>query len=385
MPKGLTILGRSAVVLVASLMTTCAYAIDETFETEKENIRVTTMADGLVNPWGLDFLPDGRMIVTEKSGQLRLVGREGELSDPLGGVPEVDARGQGGLLDVALHPDFAQNRLVYLTYAEPGPDGTNSTAAARGKLNEDETALTDVEVIFRQEPKLPSTGHYGSRLVFDGEGQIFITTGERQEGEFAGQAQSLGSLLGKVVRLNEDGSVPEDNPFFGQDAARSEIWSLGHRNIQSAAMHPQSRRLWIVEHGPRGGDEINIPWPGANYGWPVVSHGINYDGTPVGSGEKDAPGMEDPIVTWTPVIAPSGMAFYEGDKFPAWKGNLFIGGLRAEALVRLELDGEKVTHEERLLESLGQRIRDVTVGPDGDLYALTDETDGQILRIAPAD
>lgn len=377
-------LGISATIFALALAVAPACALDKTFKTEKAATRVTTVAAGLRHPWGIDFLPDGRMLVTERGGALRLVGRDGKISEPIQGVPKVDARDQGGLLDVTLHPDFARNRLVYLTYAEPGQGGANSTAAARGKLNQEATALADVEVIFSQQPKVASTKHFGSRVVFDGRGHVYITTGERFDHTIREQAQTLDNHIGKIVRLNEDGGVPKDNPFVGKAGALPEIWSYGHRNIQGAAMHPRTGKLWEIEHGPRGGDEINVPEPGANYGWPVVSHGVNYDGSPVGTGKKDAAGMADPIVTWTPVIAPAGMTFYEGERFPAWKGNLLIGGLRSQAIIRLELDGERVTHEERLLESLGLRIRDVAVGPDGDVYAITDERNGEVLRIAPA-
>jgi glucose/arabinose dehydrogenase len=286
---------------------------------------------------------------------------------------------------VALDPNFAENRLVYLSFSEPGPNGTNSTAVARGRLSDDVTALADVEVIFSQQPKVQSTKHFGSRLVFDGAGHLFVTMGERSEEEFRGQAQDLDSHLGKIVRINPDGIVPEDNPFVGQEGALPEIWSLGHRNIQSAAMNAETGQLWEIEHGPMGGDELNIVSPGTNYGWPVVSFGVNYNGTAVGSGQSDAPGFADPIYQWTPVIAPSGMTFYTGDAFPEWQGDLFVGGLASTALVRLELDGEQITHEERLLESLGRRIRDVVQGPGGALYVLTDEDNGEVLRITPAE
>lgn len=354
-----------------------------TFKTEKGDISVDIIADGLARPWAIDFLPDKRMIVTERGGRMRIVSPDGKKSAAIKGVPGVDVGGQGGLLDVAVHPDFAQNRLIYWSFSEAGKGG-NSTAVARGRLSADGKALDDVKVIFSQKPKVRSNLHFGSRLVFDGKGHLFVTLGERSAEKFRGQAQELDSHLGKVVRLMEDGSVPKDNPFVGKEDALPEIWSYGHRNPQAAAINPATGALWEIEHGPMGGDEINLPEPGKNYGWPVVSYGVNYDGTPVGSGKSEAPGMENPIYQWTPVIAPSGMAFYTGDSFPQWKGNLFVGGLRAEALVRLELDGAKVTHEERLLKELGMRIRDVAQGPDGALYVVTDASDGQILRISPA-
>ena len=372
-------------LVTASLMAAApAMAVDETFRTDDGTIRVTTVAAGLEHPWGLAILPDGRMLVTEKPGRLRLVSADGTVSEPLAGVPEVDARGQGGLLDVALDPEFETNRTVYLSYAEPGAEG-NSTAVARAALSEDGASLANLQVIFSQKPKLPSKAHFGSRLVFDQQGHLFVTLGERSEARFREQAQDLGSHLGKIVRIRPDGSVPEDNPFVGQSGALPEIWSYGHRNIQAAAIHPETGALWEIEHGPRGGDEINIAEPGANYGWPVVSHGVNYEGTPVGSGRQRQAGMVDPLYTWTPVIAPSGMIFYSGSAFPDWRGDLFVGGLRSTALVRLELDGSRVTNEERLLEDLGKRIRDVVEGPDGVLYLLTDEENGEVLRISPAE
>ena len=375
-----TVVGICALALL-----NCTPALDaqgEVFDSELGRYRVDTVADGLSYPWAIEFMPDGRLLVTEKSGSLRIVSPDGKVSAPVAGVPEVVARGQGGLLDVAVHPDFDRNRLVYLTYTEGGPDGTNSTAASRGRLSEDGRRLTDVELVFRQEPKLSGSKHYGSRLVFAPDGHIFITTGERSDDEYRVQSQDLGSLLGKVVRLNPDGSVPADNPFVGRDGARPEIWSYGHRNVQGADINPESGKLWTIEHGPRGGDEINIPAPGANYGWPVVSHGINYSGSPVGSGLKQMAGMVDPIVTWTPVIAPCGMRFYAGTMFPAWRGNLFIAGLRSRALVRLELDGERVVHEERLLLPLNLRLRDVAVGPDGAIHVISDERNGRLLRLS---
>ncbi len=371
--------------LVLCLAAFPATAVDHVFDSETGRIRVVTVVQGLDRPWGLDFLPGGQMIVTEKPGRLRIVDTDGKLSAPIAGVPPVDDRGQGGLLDVTLHPDFARNRLVYLSYAEPGEDDANGTAAARGRLSEDGTRLTDVTVVFRQEPKARSTLHFGSRIVFDGNGLMYVTMGERSFDRYRDQAQDLRSLLGKVVRLTDDGRVPPDNPFVGRVDARPEIWSYGHRNVQGAAIDPRTGKLWTIEHGPRGGDEINIPEPGRNYGWPVVSHGVNYSGTPVGSGLKSAPGLEDPIQTWTPVIAPGGMTFYTAGLFPRWQGNLLVGGLVAQAVVRLELDGNRVVHEERLFRSLGQRIREAVVGPDGAVYAITDEIRGEIWRIVPAE
>ena len=362
-----------------------ALAIDEVIQTEKAAIRVQTVAEGLEHPWGIAFLPDGSALVTERAGRLRLMSPDGTLSDPIDGVPEVDARDQGGLLDVVLDPGFAENRRVYLSYSEPGEGRTNSTAVARGALSEDRTELADVEVIFSQSPKVASTRHFGSRIVFDRNGDVFITLGDRSDAEFRDQAQDLGSHLGKIVRLHPDGAVPEDNPFVRTEGALPEIWSYGHRNIQAAAINPESGELWEIEHGPKGGDEVNIPKAGANYGWPEVSFGVNYSGSPVGGGEPDAPGFEDPIYQWTPVIAPSGMTFYSGESIRAWGGDLFVGGLAATTLVRLELDGNSVTHDERLLESAGLRIRDVVEGPDGALYVLTDQDNGQVLRVGPAE
>ncbi len=376
---------RLTLACAAAALANCAVALDGVHETEEAAIQVDTLADGLDHPWGMAFLPDGSVLVTERPGQLRHLSPDGALSEPLSGVPEVDARGQGGLLDVEIDPDFEENRLVYLSFAEPGPDNTNSTAVARGALSDDASALENVEVIFSQQPKLPSTKHFGSRLVFDGEGHLFVTLGERSEEQFRDQAQDLDSHLGKIVRIHPDGSVPEDNPFVDQEGTLPEIWSYGHRNIQAAAMNPRSTVLWEIEHGPRGGDELNIVEPGENYGWPEVSHGVNYSGTPVGTGEATAPGFVDPIYQWTPVIAPSGMTFYTGDAFPEWQGDLFVGGLASTALVRLELDGDSVVHEERILNDAGRRIRDVVQGPDGALYLLTDQGNGEILRISPGD
>lgn len=375
------LLATSAVIALG--LASSGHAVEETISSEQADASVTTVADGLSHPWGLAFLPDGTMLVTERSGQLRRVGEDGTLSEPINGIPEVDARGQGGLLDVAIAPDFGESRQVYLSFSEPGEGGTNSTAVVRGTLSDDNAALSDVEVIFSQQPKVASTAHFGSRLVFDREGHLFVALGERSDAEFRGQAQDLDSHLGKVVRINLDGSVPEDNPFVGQEGALPEIWSYGHRNIQAALLHPETGALWEIEHGPRGGDELNIARAGENYGWPVVSFGVNYDGTPVGSGDSDGDGFSDPIYQWTPVIAPSGMIIHSGNGFPEWEGDLFVGGLASTALVRLELNGETVAGEERLLENLGLRIRDVAEGPDGSIYVITDERNGEILKLAP--
>src|SRR5687768_10773178 len=308
---------RFAALLLLAAAPVAAQA-QEAISTEQARIGVSTIAEGLDHPWGIAVLPDGSMLVTEKPGALRRVEKNGTLGKPIKGVPEVDPRDQGGLLDITLHPNFAHNRLLYLSFSEPG-EGGNSTAVARAELSEDYRQLTGLRVIFSQKPKLDSTMHFGSRIVFDRDGRIYVGLGERSHEQFREQAQDLNSHLGKVVRLNEDGSVPPDNPFVGRNDALPEIWSYGHRNIQAAALHPETGKFWEIEHGPRGGDEVNIPEAGENYGWPVVSHGINYDGTPVGSGKKDAPGMADPLYTWTPVIAPSGMIFYSGKAFPQWK------------------------------------------------------------------
>jgi aldose sugar dehydrogenase len=341
-------------------------------------VRVETVARGLTHPWALAFLPDGRLLVTERPGRMRIIGTDGRLTAPLSGVPSVLARGQGGLLDVALDPQFADNHLLYLSYAEPSKEGTAGTAVARGRLVG--TRLTDVQVIYRQQPKVKGELHFGSRLVFARDGTLFVAQGERFQRE---KAQDLSSGLGKIVRIHADGTVPDDNPFVGQANARPEIWSYGHRNIQAAALHPDTGRLWTVEHGARGGDELNQPEPGKNYGWPVITYGVDYNGASIGEGTAK-PGMEQPVYYWDPVIAPSGMTFYTGEAFAGWKGNILVGSLAPGLLVRLTLKDGQVVHEERYLDSLGERIRDVRQGPDGLLYLLTDSDDGQVLRISPA-
>ena len=349
------------------------------FDSPQGTVEVSTVATGLEHPWALAFLPDGRMLVTERPGRLRIVSADGRVSAPLAGVPEVYARGQGGLLDVVLDPDFEQSRWIYLSYAEPG-EGGGGTAVARGKLGEG--GLEQVEVIFRQTPKLDTGHHFGSRLVFAQDGRLFVTAGDRGQME---RAQRLDEGQGKIFRIERDGGIPADNPFVGRDDAQAAIWSWGHRNVQGAALHPQTGALWQTEHGARGGDELNIPAAGRNYGWPVITLGVNYNGTPVGEGLREAPGMEQPVHAWTPSIAPSGLAFYTADRFPAWKGSLFVGALAHQKLVRLSLDGERVTGEDFLLEGLGERIRDVRQGPDGYLYLVTDAAKGQVLRVGLAD
>jgi glucose/arabinose dehydrogenase len=364
-----TLLRGIGILMLASAP---SLAADRVIDTQAGTINVQTMVEGLDHPWGLAFLPDGDALVTERAGRLRLLSKSGELSEPLQGVPSVFIKGQGGLLDVALDPDFASNRLVYLSYAEPGEGGA-STAVARGKLGK--AGLEDVAVIFRQLPKVGGGNHFGSRLAFTPDGKLFITLGERFT--FT-PAQDLSNHLGKIVRINPDGSVPADNPFVGREDARPEIWSYGHRNAQGAAVHPKTGKLWETEFGPMGGDELNIPQAGANYGWPVVSWGKHYDGTAIPE-PPTHPEFADAVTHWTPVISPSGMTFYTGNAIPAWQGNLLIGGLSSEVLVRLTLDGEAVKAEERI--PMGARIRDVVQAPDGSVYLLTDEDDGKVLRL----
>lgn len=344
-----------------------------------------TLGHGLEHPWGIEVLADGRMLVTERPGRLRILTPRGDLSTPVAGLPPVDARGQGGLLDVAVDPGFAANQTIYWSYAEPRIGG-NGTAVARGRLitGDGPPRVEDVRLLFRQMPTLDSTAHFGSRIAFAPDGTLFITLGERFIHEGQVQAQDLGSHLGKIVRIHKDGSVPQDNPFVGRPGARPEIWSYGHRNIQSAAIHPATGALWIVDHGPRGGDELNAPEAGKNYGWPIITYGIDYDGEPIGDGITARQGMEQPLYYWDPVIAPSGMLFYTGDLFPAWKGSLFIGGLVSEHLCRLTLDGRRVVGEERLLTGLSKRIRDVVQGPEGAIYLVTDEPAGWVMRLTPA-
>jgi glucose/arabinose dehydrogenase len=369
---------RSATALVAGFFLIAAsmtvMAKETTIESKDGPIKVEVVADGLDQPWGMAFLPDGRLLVTEKPGTLRIVAKDGTVSDPLKGVPEVIANGQGGLLDVALDPKFDATGLVYLSYSEPG-DGGAGTAVARGKLSD--AGLEDVKVIFRMQPKVEGPNHFGSRLVFAPDGKLFVTLGDRFKFD---PAQDLKSHLGKVVRINPDGSVPDDNPFVGKDDALPEIWSYGHRNVQGAAIHPETGKLWTIEFGPKGGDELNIPEPGKNYGWPIVSWGNHYDGKDIAD-PPTHPEFTDAVQHWTPVISPSGMTFYTGDAFPNWKNDLLVAGLSAQGIVRLTLEGQKVASENRI--EMGARIRDVAQGPDGAIYAITDESDGQLLRLTP--
>ncbi len=346
--------------------------------------KVVSVAEGLQNPWGLAFLPDGRMLVTERPGRLRIVSADGAKSEPVAGLPIVDARNQGGLLDVSLDPAFATNGLIYWSYSEPREAGANNTAVARGKLVDGaKPRVDDVQVIFHQAPSLVSTLHFGSRLVWRRDGTLFVTLGDRSITEGRMQAQRMDGLLGKIVRINADGSIPKDNPFVGKSGVPPSMWSLGHRNIQSAALHPVTGELWEVEHGTRGGDEINIARKGKDYGWPTVAYGIEYRGGTITGGIQQQPGMEQPIYYWDPIIGPSGMAFYTGTLFPAWKDSLFMGGHGSRDLVRLSLDGEKVTGEERLLVDQKASLRDVRQGPDGALYLLTDGNDGRLLKLVP--
>ncbi len=337
------------------------------------------VARGLEHPWAMAFLPDGRLLVTERRGRLRIVGSDGKLGAPLAGLPAIDATGQCGLLDVVVDPRFNETQRIFFTFAEPG-EGGNSTAVGAARLVDDR--LTDVRTLFSQRPKVRSSHHCGSRIVFGRDGHLWVGLGDRSSQK--DEAQNPANHIGKVVRISADGRVPADNPFASREGTAPEIWSLGHRNIQGAALHPATGELWTSEHGPQGGDEINVAEAGRNYGWPLVTYGRNYGvGTRIGE-EGPKAGFEQPLHHWAPTsIAPSGMAFLTSERYPAWQGNLFVGALRGQALVRLTLDGRRVVNEQRLLENLGQRIRDVRQGPDGWLYVLTDSSDGQVLRLEP--
>ena len=367
---------RSALALLASVW--LLFLPERGVAQSSQSLRAATVTEGLEYPWGLAFLPDGRMLVTERPGRLRLVDADGRLHpQPVSGVPAVAAVGQGGLLDVALHPDFARNRWIYLSYAAQG-EGGYGTEVVRARL--EGQSLRDLKVVFSMRPKTTAGHHFGSRLVFDRQGYLYITLGDRGD---MGRAQRLDDHAGSVIRLHDDGRVPADNPFVALPNALPEKFTLGNRNIQGAALHPATGALWAHEHGPQGGDEINVIRAGVNYGWPVATYGRNYgSGTQIGEGTHKA-GMAQPLLQWTPSIAPSGIAFYTGDKFPAWRGNLFVGALRGQMLVRLELDGERIVREERLLENKVGRIRDVRNGPDGYLYLLIDDARGRIVRLEP--
>ena len=375
--RGLVSLVIGAIVTGAGCGSRTDAAAQDPTASQQATFELVTVVSGLEHPWGMAFLPDESIIVTERPGRVRIV-RDGQLDpEPIEGVPPVYASGQGGLLDVALHPEFASNRAIYLSYAAEG-DGGNSTRVARATLGDGR--LEDLQVIFTAEPLVRSSKHFGSRLAFDPAGHLFITVGERGQGE---RAQDLGDDNGSVIRLHPDGSVPDNNPFVGTPGARPEIFSYGHRNAQGLAIHPETGIPWLHEHGARGGDEINVVRAGVNYGWPVITHGIDYSGAPIGEGTHKE-GMAQPIYYWVPSIAPSGMAFYDGEAFPEWRGDLFVGALRSRLLSRLELNGEQVVAEERLLKGEIGRIRDVEVGPDRYLYLLTDEPDGALYRLEPA-
>ncbi|MEM8794371.1 MAG: PQQ-dependent sugar dehydrogenase [Pseudomonadota bacterium] len=364
----------SAILITFSTQTT--QADTRQFSSEAHDFRVEVLTNALANPWGMAFLPDGRILITEKNSRLRLFAN-GQLSDPLSGLPDIAVVGQGGLLDVAVDPDFSDNRMVYLSYSEPG-DGGYGTAVLRGRLGE--RGLSDTEVIFRQNRKTSSGRHFGSRFTFARDKTLFITLGDRADRP---SAQDPFDHSGSVLRINRDGSIPSDNPFVDGNDALPEIWSIGHRNVQGADLHPDTGELWTIEHGARGGDEVNLPKAGKNYGWPVISYGRHYSGAKIGVGVAQE-GMEQPLHYWDPSIAPAGSSFYDGDLFPEWRGNLFVSALKFQLLSRLELNGEKVVREERLLEGEYGRIRDVETGPDGALYLLTNDGDGLLLRLSPA-
>jgi aldose sugar dehydrogenase len=355
-----------------------AFADAQTITTEEHALRVVKLVGGLEHPWALAFLPDGRMLVTERAGRLRIVGKDFKLDPrPVGGLPAITAHGQGGLLDVAPHPRHSENGLVYISYSARG-DGGISTEVARGRLAGGK--LEDVQVVFRQLPKSGAGQHFGSRLVFDRDGLLYVTLGDRGDQR---RAQRPDDHAGSVIRLHDDGTVPKDNPYAGKPGWKPEKYTIGNRNMQGAALNPRTGILWTHEHGPQGGDEINIIRAGANYGWPVITYGANYGtGTRIGEGTHK-PGMEQPLHYWVPSIAPSGMAFYTGDRFPKWRGDLFVGALRDAMLVRLKLDGDKIVKEERMLKNTLGRIRDVRSGPDGFIYLLTDESNGVLARLEP--
>jgi glucose/arabinose dehydrogenase len=369
------------VVTTTFLIMTTSRGETTSFGSSAGKLEVQTVASGLAYPWALAFLPEGRMLVTERPGRMRIVSPQGQLSPAVKGVPEVWASGQGGLLDVITDRDFADNGTIYFCYSERTGNG-GRTAVARGRLVDGAAPrLDDVKVIFRQDGPLSSGNHHGCRIVQSPDSNLFVTLGEHFS--YRDEAQNLGNHLGKLIRIAPDGSVPKDNPFVGRDGARPEIWSYGHRNGQGLAINPASGDVWEIEHGPRGGDEVNIIGRSKNYGWPVIGYGIDYSGAKIHD-STSKPGMEQPVKYWVPSIAPSGMAFYTGDLFKRWKGSLLTGALAGQMLVRLQLNGDAVTSEERLLQNLNERIRDVRQGPDGALWLLTDSSAGRVLRISPA-
>jgi glucose/arabinose dehydrogenase len=365
-------------MLMSAILVSPAAA--QRLSTELYELDVEAVASGLEHPWGMAFLPDGELLITERPGRLRVLLPDGGLSQPISGVPTVADAGQGGLLDVAIDPDYASNGLVYFSFAE-SRDGGAALSVARGRLDLEQNSLSDVEVIFRQQPAVGGGRHFGSRVVFANDGTLFVTAGDR--GDHSDQSQNPQNHIGAVMRINPDGSIPQDNPGVGRDDWADEVWSIGHRNIQGATMRPGTNQFWTNEHGARGGDEVNLIEPGLNYGWPVISYGVHYSGAPIGEGTARS-GMEQPVYYWDPSIAPSGMAFYTGDAFPEWQGNVLIGGLVGQLLSRLTMRGDAVVDEERMLQGLNARIRAVSQGPDGLVYLLTDAADGRVLRLSPA-
>ena len=372
---------RSLLIILMCMSCHLSWAQDkqQLIHSEKHSFRIVPLLAGLENPWSIAFLPDGRMMVTERAGRLRLVSQDFKLDPkPIDGLPEVIANGQGGLFDVVLHPQHAQNGWIYWAYNAPGTGGWG-TALARGKLQGQR--MTEVQVLFSMQPKTRSAHHFGGRIVFDATGMVYLTLGDRGDKD---RAQKLNDHAGSVIRLHDDGRVPNDNPFVQRAGALPEKWTLGHRNMQGAAINPQTGELWTHEHGPQGGDEVNVIRPGLNYGWPVVTYGVNYGlGTKIGEGQSK-PGMVQPLQVWVPSIAPSGMAFVSGSQFSQWRGSMLVGALRGQMLVRLTLEGDKVLSEERLFQGRPGRIRDVRMGPDGLVYLLTDDPQGALLRLEPA-
>ncbi len=371
----------TAIALTASLLIATVTRGENTFTSSAGQLEVRTVVTGLVNPWALAFLPDGGMLVTERPGRMRVVTPEGQLSPPLQGVPQVWASGQGGLHDVILDRSFAQNKTIYFCFAERDGDGGRTAVASATLVSGKQARLENLSIIFRQQGPLSSGNHYGCRIVQGRDGNLFVTLGEHFT--YRDQAQNLANHLGKIIRIASDGSVPKDNPFVGRDGAKPEIWSYGHRNEQGLALNPTTGELWEIEHGPRGGDELNIIGRAKNYGWPVIGYGIDYSGAKIHDSTAK-PGMEQPTKYWVPSIAPSGMAFYTAKLFPKWTGDLFVGALAGKMLVRLSLNGNAISGEERLLQNLNERIRDVRQGPDGALWLLTDSSAGRILRVSPA-